>query len=221
VDSWAIIVMYSLYTNSMVTKRKLIIGVVAGFAIGALWVVGLRYATYKDTRVHHHANFTLYINGTKDDFKSTTFYEETQSCSADEIGPRARVHLHSQQPEVVHVHDNGVTWGHLFANLGYGLGPSSLETDEGVFVDGADGNKLTYILNGKEVNSMANEVIQSEDALLISYGKEDASVLQKRFEGINKNAAQFNVTADPSSCSGSKPLTPAEKFRKSVGIGTN
>lgn len=205
----------------MVTKRKLVIGVVAGFVIGAMWVVGLRYATYKDTRVHHHANFALYINGKKDEFKSSTFYEETQSCSADEIGPRSRVHLHNNKPEAVHVHDNGVTWGHLFANLGYSLGPSSLETDEGVFVDGANGNKLTFILNGQEVNSIANEVIVSEDALLISYGNEEPAALQKRYESINKNAAEYNATSDPSSCSGSKPLTAGEKLRKSVGIGAN
>src|SRR5690606_33041163 len=133
----------------------------------------IRFVTYEDKRVHYHGNFALYVNGMRDEFKSSTFYEETQSCSADEIRPKQRVHLHDQKPHVVHVHDEGSTWGHLFANLGYGLSGKSIQTDSGVFVDGQDGNQLTFILNGKEVSNVSNEVIQSEDVLLISYGKDD------------------------------------------------
>lgn len=190
----------------------------AGFVFGLLFLVALRFAAIKDTHVHYHANFALYVNGVRDEFASPTFYEETQSCSADEIGPKARVHMHDQKSQVVHIHDDGVTWGHLFANLGYGLSGKAVQTDKGVFSDGQDGNKLTFILNGKKIESMANETIMSEDVLLINYGRDDEKTLQSRFESIEKSAAGYNAKSDPSTCSGSNPLTFTERLKKAIGI---
>lgn len=190
----------------------------AGFLLGVFWFIGLRFVTFEDKRVHYHGNFALYINGVRDDFKSSTYYEETQSCTADEIGPKQRVHLHDQKPHVVHVHDEGSTWGHLFANLGYGLNNKSVQTDDGVFVDGKEGKNLTFILNGKKVQGAANEPIRSEDVLLISYGDEDESELNSRFNQIMADAAQYNKSNDPSTCSGSKPVTFMDRLKHSVGI---
>jgi hypothetical protein len=202
----------------MSVNRRILIALVAGFVLGTLWLVAFRFLTFKDTRIHYHANFALYINGQKDPLASSTFYEETQSCSADEVGPKQRVHLHDQKPEVVHVHDEGSTWAHLFANLGYGLNNKSVQTDAGVFVDGQDGNDLTFMLNGKKVDGVANEVIQSEDVLLINYGKDDAPTLQTRYDQIEKNANEYNKTSDPSTCSGSKPITFTERLKKAIGL---
>jgi hypothetical protein len=183
---------------TMSFNRRLVLALAAGFIMGVLWLVAMRFFTFEDKRVHYHGNMALYINGQQDKFESSTFYEETQSCSADEIGPRQRVHLHDQKPEVVHVHDEGSTWGHIFANLGYGLNNKSVQTDDGVFIDGQDGNELTFILNGQKVEGVANEVIRSEDVLLISYGKDDSETLQYRFAQIEKNAEEYNKTNDPS-----------------------
>ena len=191
----------------------------AGFVIGALWLVAVRFAAFEDTRVHHHANFALYINGQQEKFESSTFYEETQSCSADEIGPKQRVHLHDQKPEVAHVHDEGSTWGHLFANLGYGLTNELVQTDAGIFADGQNDNDLKFILNGQPVAGIANETIRSEDVLLINYGKDDQGVLQSRYDQIVRNAAEYNLKDDPSACSGSKPITFTERLKKAIGIG--
>jgi hypothetical protein len=203
----------------MTFNKRLVIALLAGFLLGVFWLIALRYVTFEDKRVHYHGNFALYINGQRDDFKSSTFYEETQSCSADEIGPKQRVHLHDQKPHVAHVHDEGATWGHLFANLGYSLGNKSVQTDAGVFVDGEAGNELTFMLNGKKVEGAASEVIRSEDVLLISYGKDDAAALQVRYDQIERDAARYNQTTDPSACSGSKPITFTERLKKSIGIG--
>lgn len=202
----------------MTFNKKLVIALLAGFLLGVFWFIALRFVTFEDKRVHYHGNFALYINGVRDDFKSPTYYEETQSCTADEIGPKQRVHLHDQKPHVVHVHDEGSTWGHLFANLGYGLNNKSVQTDDGVFVDGDKEKSLTFILNGKKAQAIANEVIRSEDVLLISYGDEDDSILNSRFNQIMADADEYNRTNDPSSCSGSKPLTLIDRLRHSIGI---
>lgn len=199
-------------------NRKLVLALASGFILGALWFVAFRFLSYQDRRIHYHGNFAVYINGQREAFKSSTFYEETQACSADEIGPKSRVHLHDQNSHVVHVHDEGATWSHLFANLGYGLNGKSIQTDEGVFVADVNGNELTFVLNGQKVANPSNEVIRSEDVLLINYGKDSEQVLQQRYDQITKDAAEYNTKSDPSACAGSKPITWVERLKIAIGL---
>lgn len=200
-------------------KNKTLLALVAGFVVGTVWLVGIRFVTYKNDHVHYHANFALYINGQRDEFNNFTFYEEVQSCGTDEHNdPKTRVHMHDNVNHTVHVHDNGATWGHFFANLGYTLGNDLIKTDSDGYIDGVSENKLTFILNGKEEEAIANRTIQSEDALLISYGNEDSSVLNQRFGAITKDAGEYNQKNDPASCAGSKPLTTTERLKKAIGI---
>lgn len=202
----------------MTYNRKLVIALVSGFVLGVFWFITFRVLSYQDTRIHYHGNFALFVNGQREEFSSSTFYEETQACSADEIGPKSRVHLHNQKGHIVHVHDEGSTWGHLFANLGYGLNGKSVQTDEGVFVEGENGNELTFLLNGQEVENPSNEVIRSEDVLLINYGKDTEQVLQQRYDQIAKDAAEYNTKSDPSACAGSQPITFTDKLKAAIGI---
>jgi hypothetical protein len=122
--------------------------------------------------------------------------------------------MHNQQNDAVHVHAEAATWGHFFANLGYGLTNDSVKTDKGVFVDGQDGKKLTFILNGEKVSSVANRVIQSEDTLLIDYG--DGSSTQQRYDSINKSAGEYNLKPDPAACSGDENLSASERLKRAV-----
>lgn len=203
-----------------ILKRPVVLAVICGFLIGTLWLVGLRFFTYQSEAVHYHANFALYINGKKDEFKSFTFYEEVQAC-ADESGgnPKSRVHLHDNDPNVVHVHADAVTWGHFFANLGYGLSNKSVTVGGDVLAEAEQGGpRLTFILNGQEVETIANEVIQSEDTLLISYGEENDAVLKERYDTIPRTAGEFNGKYDPAGCSGGEQLTFTQRFKHALGF---
>lgn len=200
-------------------NKKLTLAVTIGFLVGALWLVAIRFLTYKNDAVHYHANFALYINGQRDPFDSFTFYEEVQSCGSDEVNnPRTRTHLHDNINSVAHVHDAASTWGHLFANLSYTLGDDVLKTDDGVFVDGEEDNKLQFILNGKEVDGVANRTIRSEDALLINYGRDDQKTLDERYNQITKDANEYNKRNDPSSCTGTKPTSFGKRLKESIGF---
>lgn len=206
------------YTRYM--QKKLSIALIIGFIAGMFWLVAVRFISYKSPNVHYHANFGLFVNGQRDEFKSFTFYEEVQSCGSDELNnPKTRVHMHDQKNHVAHVHDNAVTWGDFFANLGYGLTNKVLQTDAGVYLDGQNGNELSFLLNGEEVSSIANVTIRSEDVLLVNYGKDSDETLNDRYGQITKDADRYNQTNDPSSCSGSKPLTFGERLRHAIGIG--
>lgn len=126
--------------------------------------------------------------------------------------------MHSNQSHLVHVHDGRVTWGHFFANLGYTLSNNLIENDNGVYITGDDGNKLTFTLNGKTVTDIANVVINSEDALLVNYGKDDQSTLQKRYDDIPKDAGQANTTQDPAACSGGHQFTFWSRLTQALGL---
>lgn len=189
-----------------------------GVLVGVLAFATYRVIAMRDVHTHYHANFALYINGQRDEFRAPTYYEEVQTCGADTNNPRARVHLHDQNAADVHVHDEGSTWGHLFANLGYNLGDTVLKTSKGTYLDGVDGNKLTFMLNGESVVDVANRVIGDEDVLLISYGQDDRPALKKQYDAVPRTAAQKNKVSDPATCSGSKPLTFTERWKKAFSV---
>jgi hypothetical protein len=191
---------------------------VAGLLVGVLALGAVRFVRIKDMHTHYHANFALFVNGQRDEFKLPTYYEEVQACGADDANPRNRVHMHNQESYDVHVHDKGATWGHFFANLGYTLGDSIVATSGKVYADGQDGNKLQFILNGKPEINIANKVIGNEDVLLVAYGTEDSAALQKEYKTIPHDAHHHNQTADPAACSGSKGLTWRDRLKAAAGM---
>ncbi len=192
------------------------------FLLGAFLLAAFRFATFKSDDVHYHANFALYVNGQKDEFKSFTFYEEVAACTAhDPDDVKSRVHMHDQNPGLVHVHAHGVTWGQFFANLDYTLGDKVVVTENGAYADGQDGNKLSFLLDGQPVESVEDRVIKTEDVLLINYGKDDAKTLQTRYDAIPRDAHKANVTSDPATCSGNADSTLTQRFKAAVGLSSH
>lgn len=175
--------------------------IILGLFFLILFVV--RFSLIKDDQTHYHANFAVYINGRQEKFESPLYYQEVQSCSSDDLDdPMHRVHMHGNENSVIHVHANAVTWGHFFTNIGYGLTKNLIETPEGLLVDGKDGKKLTFYLNGEEVDSVTNKLIGNEDKLLVDYGTVDKERLNKESSEIKNLAHEANIKQDPASCSG-------------------
>lgn len=209
--------------NDLKTRIRLIprrtLAVFGGvFILGGLFAFSLRFVLVERVETHYHANFAVYVNGTREPFDSFTFYEEIASCSDGKNSPRSRVHMHDQIPHVVHVHDPAVTWGHLFENLSYSLSRKALVTDAGVFVDGVDGKELTFVLNGTTVNDVSNMVIGSEDVLLVDYGASSEGQLKIRYEEIIKDADEYNKKPDPSACKGGKDEPFNDRVLRTLGI---
>jgi hypothetical protein len=187
--------------------------------IGVCFAFILRFALVDAVVTHYHANFALYVNGVRDEFKSPTFYEEISSCTATHHDdPKSRTHMHGNEFDTIHVHGDGVTWGHFFANISYVLGDKVLATDDGVFIDGANGKQLHFILNGKEVSSIANTVIKSEDTLLIDYSSDNMTTLSGRYATIASTAHEHNEKPDPASCSGGERESLKDRFTRTLGL---
>ena len=192
---------------------------VLGFILGLIALSAVHFVNLESDETHYHANFALHVNGVRDEFKSFAFYEEVQECSLnDKNNVKARVHMHDQKNNLIHVHDNGVTWGQFFANLGYTLGNKAISTDKGTFVDGANDTKLTFILNGEPTTNIENKVINSEDALLINFGNESSDALKQKYNSIEKDAKEHNAEDDPVTCSGGATLSFTSRLKKSFGL---
>src|SRR5690606_34249969 len=131
--------------------------------------------------------------------------------------PQSRAHMHDMVNHIVHVHDNAVTWGHFFANLGMVNGDSVFKADGKVYAENDD-TEIRFLLNKEEVDTTANRIIGNEDVLLVSIGNPLDEDLSNQYEQIEKNAAEYNEKNDPSSCSGGKPFTLTERFKAALGV---
>ena len=193
-------------------------GLWVGMALG---VVALGVARFlwvpPPEATHFHANWAIYVDGERLDLSNQRYMEEVSSCyNVDgEVTPQSRVHMHAGNHDVVHVHHTGATWGHLAGNLGIGLGEGYLILNDGTRIfDGEDG-RFTYILNGRALTSAHNQLIASEDRLLISYGSESLDELgEGRFGQVAATAGEYNMREDPATCSGSsEPLGLWERVK--------
>lgn len=178
-----------------------------GLVIGALIILGIRFTTYKpEEPVHYHANFAVFVDGEREQFKGMQYYEETEasSCSLEHVeSPAERAHMHSNVNDVVHVEDHLVTWGHFMQNLHFDMGDDFLKTPDKVYTNGDQG-KMSFMLNGQKVDSVEDKIIQDKDKLLVSFGNETEDQLQQQYNTIPDTATQYDTAQDPASCSGNK-----------------
>lgn len=189
---------------------------VYGLLLGALVILGIRFFTYNPHKVHYHANFAVYINGQQEPFKDPTYYEEVKICNAQGVlTPQARVHMHDEDAGVIHVHDDAVTWGQFFENLGWEIGPDFLHTRDQLYT-ADDTNKLNIVLNGQNLTGLTDitdQVIQDKDRLLVSFGTISQTTLDGEYKTVPNNAAKFDTQKDPSSCSGADTVTISDRFK--------
>jgi len=186
-------------------KSKWFIGL-GCLVLGAAIISGFRFFTYKVDSVHYHANFALYINGQREEFKGPQYYSEVEMCTLNTTTmPSERVHMHDNVNNVVHVEDHAVTWGQFFTNLGWVMGPTFIASPDGTIYSENGDNKLNLILNGQDYTDfggLQNTVIKDKDKLLVSFGNETAATLKQRYTAIPSTAQKYDTTKDPASCSG-------------------
>ena len=86
--------------------------------------------------------------------------EDIVGCSiTGKISARDRVHLHENNGDTIHVHHDGVTWGHFFSNNNIAFWEDFLKLDTGEMFTTQDDTWVLYILNGKRVENQLNTLI--------------------------------------------------------------
>jgi hypothetical protein len=189
---------------------------VYGLLLATLVILGIRYTTYSMPHTHYHANMAVYIDDKREDFKNPQYYEEVALCSMhDKIIPKARVHMHNEENGVIHVHDEAVTWGQFFENIGWYVGPDFIRTPEKMYI-ADDTSKLHIMLNGQDLTDLStitNEVINDKDRLLVSFGDIDAATLQNEYKTVPATAGTYDTRPDPAACSGDESPTVSERLK--------
>lgn len=188
-------------------RLRIALAVGAGFLLGVLVVFGIRFATYSPPEHnHYHANFAVFINGEREEFKQPKYYEEVAICSTGTgiTMPQQRAHMHDNVNAVVHVHDHATTWGQFFENLGWNIGPDFIQTADGTLYKEDDTNKLHLVINDQDytgITNLTNMVIEDRSRVLISFGEQNKESLDEQFDTVANNALRYNETTDPASCS--------------------
>jgi hypothetical protein len=188
-----------------------------GVVLGVVALAAVRWTVAPPPLpTHYHANWALFVNGARVDLSGSQYMEEVTACvpAGETILPTQRTHMHEGNHDIVHVHDDGATWGHLMANLGFGLGDDflMLHSGERYVADGV--NSLKYIVDGQIVLPAYNRVIRSTERLLISYGPESVEdVIATQFPQVASTAAEYNTRPDPAGCSGAAEMTLGQKLR--------
>lgn len=201
---------------SFLNNKKLLL--TAGILVGALLVLGLRFATYSPPKnEHYHANFAVYINGEREKFDKPGYYQEVAVCSNEgKKVPEQRAHMHEEINDAVHIHDEAVTWGQFFNNIGWNIGRDFIINDENVTYKEDGSNKLYVYINGQDytgLTSLSNRVINDEDRLLVSYGAADTATLKAQEQSVSKTAPKYNNTPDTASCSGGDEVTIKDRLK--------
>ncbi|HET7320497.1 MAG TPA: hypothetical protein VFI84_02850 [Candidatus Saccharimonadales bacterium] len=188
-----------------------------GVLVGVLAILGIRFTTYKPVQVHYHANFAVYIDGRREEFKGAQYYQEVAVCSTtnDITTPLERAHMHDHLNSVIHVHDHAVTWGQFFENLGWYIGPDFMETVDGHLYQTSGDAQLHIILDGQDFTGLTpitNTVIKDRSRLLVSFGNVNNATLQQEYKSVPSTAKHYDETKDPASCAGSEKVTVSERL---------
>jgi hypothetical protein len=191
--------------------------ILVGILTGIVLIGGVRFAMQAPPHlVHYHANWAVFVGGQRLDLTANRYMEDVFQCTVDptQQRPEDRVHMHENNHDVVHVHATGVTWGHLLANLGFGIGDDYLHTDRDRFVASGE-QTLKFVLNGARIGSIRNLAIEDQDRLLISFGNERMEeAMEMQFPLVGSDAGRYNLMQDPASCAGPHEEGLGERVRR-------
>lgn len=142
------------------------------------------------------------------------YYEEESggSCTADTaMTPEERAHMHDNISDVVHVEDHAVTWGQFFENLRWVVNDVVIKTPENLYVADST-HRVTFMINGREVQDISTESIHDRDRLLIDFGDTSDSTLQKEAKAVPSTATMYDQGKDPAACMSNAKPTMRERM---------
>ena len=129
--------------------------------------------TATSENVDFSASFSIYTNGTFRIFTAPMYH----NLSAD-------VFIEATNPNIVNVKKSNITWADFFATLPMKLNENCLITGtKQAFCTNSD-FVLQFYLNGERNQSALDQVINPVDKLLVTYDRENASIIQQQLQSI-------------------------------------
>ena len=130
---------------------------------------------------HLHADVKVYINGQSIDF-SQRKYQLASSF----------IHFEEGVGDVIHTHATGLTIGYMFKSLGVDFNNNCIVFEKENYCNDND-RKLKFYVNGQLNNEFYSYVIKDLNKILISYGNEDESEIQKQLDSITNLAPKYSL----------------------------
>lgn len=150
--------------------------------------IAFYFAQPEKEEVHVHADFLFVLLDTKVDFTGEKYQSDISQILHQHI------HFHDGVDTMIHRHAEGITLGDFFSSLQYTLSNSCVTTDSAVTYCSDTQNTLQLFVNSKNVEDIANYVIQEKDQILLFYGPKDSEKIKTFQSNITDEACMYSGT---------------------------
>ncbi len=139
-----------------------------------------------EEKYHAHFDFRMIVNAKEIDFSKDKYQESEKN----KLNPS--VHFHDGNGKVAHLHKKGIKLVDFTNSIKFVLNNECLTLDTGVKYCTGNGKTLKMFVNGKENKEFENYVPQDLDKILISYGNESITTLQKQIESVSNDSCIYS-----------------------------
>ena len=123
---------------------------------------------------HIHASILVRIFGDKFDFSLPNYQIKT-----------SWIHFENQDGDTIHRHASGVELEFLFNSLSIAIDDKCFTFPDGRAFCTNEDYSLKYFINHKEVNDIREYVVMEDDRILISYGPDNESAIEKQLSELD------------------------------------
>lgn len=129
--------------------------------------------TNTSSKVDYSASFAIFTNGTFRIFSASMYH----NLSSD-------VYIQADNPNIVYVKRNDITWNDFFKTLPFKLTKDCLTTGTKQTFCTNNNGKLKFYINRKENVNALDKIIKNGDQLLVTYGNEKETQIQEQLNQI-------------------------------------
>ncbi len=123
------------------------------------------------TPITKKAKFLIFTNGLKRDFSSSMYHKLSQV-----------VYIEAQDPTIVYVKNENLTWNDFFRTLPFELTKECLTTGTGEIFCNSGDQRLAFYLNGVKKDNLLDTIINDQDQALISFGTETSDEIERELK---------------------------------------
>lgn len=170
-----------------------ITGVLLGIGGGLVFVEQLPHSDehaiddHAASEFHIHADFHIIVNDTLVDLST----DEFQTTSAQSLHPDT--HLHNNNGDVKHIHDEGVTFAIFLESLGIDLSDKCITLDNTYCSDEVN-EVLLFVNDELHTSPISQYVPADEDRLLLYYGAKSNPKLNTYLDNVPDEACIYSGT---------------------------
>jgi hypothetical protein len=124
---------------------------------------------------HQHASFAVVLNNSTIDFSQNKYQLRSPL-----------IHVENKEGKTLHRHASNIPLIHFFNTLGMNIIDNCFVLDNGTKYCSNNKMKLTFYLNGQQVNSINDYVVRNGDEILILYGNDSLPKIRDRLIMLNQ-----------------------------------